>query len=481
MSGSRVGSVAIVMLLCASNFIQHARGQGAPVQKPGEPQPQRTFTLEQAVEFALRNYPAVRVALERLSAARAGVGLAQTSYLPRADMFYQANRATKNNIYGLLLPQTVISSMSGPVQAGTSNDSVWGSAAGVLVSWEPFDFGARAARVNVARAGQDRANSEMALTQLDVAVATANAYLTLLAAEQRVGAARANLDRRQVLATSVHTLVDNQLRPGADASRADAELARARTDLARAEQAEAISRAVLADILGIAGNSISIVSGPLLDLPPETTPPPSPVSAHPFAAAQQTRVNEVRARERFLDRSYFPRFDFQTSVFGRGSGANTDGSVQGGAGGLNLQRGNWASGLSISFPMFDIFSIRAEKSIEAANERAEAARYDQAIQDLTGQLQQIQATLEAARRIAQDTPAEVAAARATESQSRARYQAGLATIIEVAEAQSLLVQAETDDALARLAVWSDLASLGAAEGDLGQFLQFVHLKTQGGP
>jgi len=131
--------------------------------------------------------------------------------------------------------------------------------------------------------------------------------------------------------------------------------------------------------------------------------------------------------------------------------------------------------------MLDIFSIRAEQSIEAANERAEAARYDQAIQDLTGQLQQTQATLEAARRIAQDTPAEVAAARATESQSRARYQAGLATIIEVAEAQSLLVQAETDDALARLAVWSDLASLGAAEGDLGPFLQYVHLKTQGGP
>jgi outer membrane protein len=209
--------------------------------------------------------------------------------------------------------------------------------------------------------------------------------------------------------------------------------------------------------------------------------PPIPVSSHPFAAAHQARVNEAREREHVLNRSYFPRFNFQASVFGRGSGANTDGSVLGGSNGLNLQRENWATGLSISFPMFDIFSIRAEKSIEAANERAETPRYDQAIQDPTGQLQQIQATLEAARRIAQDTPAEVAAARATESQSRARYQAGLATIIEVAEAQSLLVQAETDDALARLAVWSDLASLSAAQGDLGPFLQYVRQKTQGGP
>jgi hypothetical protein len=44
-----------------------------------------------------------------------------------------------------------------------------------------------------------------------------------------------------------------------------------------------------------------------------------------------------------------------------------------------------------------------------------------------------------------------------------------------------LVQAEIDDALARLAVWNDLASVTAAQGDLGPFFQFLHQKTQGGP
>jgi hypothetical protein len=41
------------------------------------------------------------------------------------------------------------------------------------------------------------------------------------------------------------------------------------------------------------------------------------------------------------------------------------------------------------------------------------------------------------------------------------------------------VQAEIDDALARLAVWQNLASVTAAQGDLAPFLQFVHDKTQG--
>jgi outer membrane protein len=135
----------------------------------------------------------------------------------------------------------------------------------------------------------------------------------------------------------------------------------------------------------------------------------------------------------------------------------------------------------VTFPVFDILSIRSRKGIEGANERAEAAHYDQTLQDLTGQLRKAQASLEGARHVAENTPVELDAARTTETQERSRYQAGLATLIDVAEAQSLLVQAETDDALARLAVWQNLASVAAAHGDLGSFLQLLHDKTQGGP
>src|SRR5215468_140501 len=90
----------------------------------------RTFTLEQAVDFALKNYPAVRASLERSRAAEAGVGVARTSYLPRTDILWQTNRATDNNITGLLLPQSVIAPISGPVSLSTSMQSAWGSAGG---------------------------------------------------------------------------------------------------------------------------------------------------------------------------------------------------------------------------------------------------------------------------------------------------------------------------------------------------------------
>jgi len=46
----------------------------------------KVLTLEEAIDFALKHYPSVRASLERVNAAQAGVGLARTNYLPRADM-----------------------------------------------------------------------------------------------------------------------------------------------------------------------------------------------------------------------------------------------------------------------------------------------------------------------------------------------------------------------------------------------------------
>ena len=463
-----IATLVLLLISCHSAFAQSNDGKA------------KVFTLEEAVNFALQNYPAVRASIEQLSAARAGVGLAKTNYLPHADALWQANRATRNNISGLLLPQSVISPISGPVLSSTSNDSVWGSAAGLLVSWEPFDFGRRAATVNAARAGQNVANSELSVTRLDVAVAVTNAFFAVVATQQRVSAATANVDRRQVFANSVHVLVKNDLRPGADASRADAELARAQVLLIQAEQAQSVSRAALAEVLGIAGSNLQIDVGSLLSVPPRSSPTAPPLSTHPFATAEQARVDQIKAQEHILDRSYYPRLDLQSTIYGRGSGANTDGTIETGANGLGLDRSNWAAGLTVTFPLFDIFSIRAQKQIEAASERAERARYDQTLDDLTGQLQQVQATLDGARLVAEKTPVELQSAREAEMQARARYDAGLANLVEVADAQGLLVQAETDDALVRLAVWNDLASLTAAQGDLQPFLEFLHSKTQGG-
>ena len=121
------------------------------------PRPTTPLTIEAAVEWAVSHYPAMRVSLAEVAAAESGIDLAKTAYLPRTDLRLGVNRATRNNVFGLILPNAVIPAISGPVQEESTMTSTFGSSAGVLFSYEPFDFGLRRSNVQIAEALRARA------------------------------------------------------------------------------------------------------------------------------------------------------------------------------------------------------------------------------------------------------------------------------------------------------------------------------------
>jgi outer membrane protein TolC len=297
--------------------------------------------------------------------------------------------------------------------------------------------------------------------------------LTIAAAEQTVLAARAGVERAKMLDQVVETLAKNELRPGADASRSRAELALAETQSIQAEQSVEVARAALGQVLGIAAATITIESGPLLKLPRNAPVAALEAGRHPVALAQNAAIEAVKAREKSLDRSYFPKFSVEGTGYARGTGIDASGATGGAASGLGPNIQNWAVGMNVTFPAFDLPSIRARKEVEHYHELAETARYDQVIQNLNGEMEKANATLAGARRVAENTPIQLEAAHATEQQATARYKAGLGTIVEVAEAQRILTQAEIDDALARLSVWRAMLAVAVAEGDLGPYLEEV--------
>jgi outer membrane protein TolC len=460
--------------MLASRALTAADRQNEPPPSP--------LTLGAAVGYAAVHFPEARASLAKVVGARAAVGLARTAYLPRTDLLWQTNRATYNNIAGLLLPQSVIPPLSGPVLTNTSNTTAWGSAGGALCSWQPFDFGLRAANVNVAREAEGGANFQLQLTKLDVSAAAADAFLATVVAQQVRRAAEADVNRRELFAKTVHVLVDNQLRAGVEGSRADAELAAARTQMFRAQEAEENTRIALAQALGIAGQSIQIDPGSLAT----SLPPPlnnkdggESLSNHPLAELAMSAVDEFRAREHALQRSYFPSFYLQSAVSGRGSGVRPNGAILGGANGLAPDRSNFAVGITATFPVFDFFSLRSRKQIESANEQGVSAEYDKTVQQLTAQLQRARTELATSKKIADNTVVELQSAQMTENQAEARYRAALANVVEVSEAQRLLVQAESDNAIAKVSVWRALLAQAFAEGNLQPFMDAVQ-STVGG-
>jgi outer membrane protein TolC len=435
-----------------------------------QPAPPDALSIAQAVQNALHNYPSIQVSQEQINAAAAGIRLARTAYLPRVDVLAQVNRATRNNVFGVLLPQSTIPAMSGPVIGSNNLGTAWGSAIGTLVTWEPFDFGLRRATVAAAAAAQAESEATLKRTQFEVAAAAADAYLTLVAGEETVRAAQAGVDRAEVIARTTNALVGAQLRPGADASRAEAELAAARTQLIQAQQAVEVARAMVSRFVGMEPAQLAIASPRLLEPPPEESVPALDTTANPFAAEQSAVVEQTKAQLKALERSYFPRFYLQGSAYARGTSAETDGRLLGGLNGLAPSVQDYALGFSVTFPALDLPSIQAREAAQSAAVRAQTARYRQIAADLRAQWNAAVATLQGARRIAANTPLQVSAARAAVQQATARYESGLGNIDEVAEAQRLLTQAEIDDALARLGIWRGLLGVAAAAGDIQPFL-----------
>jgi len=438
-----------------------------------------TLTIDQAIQYGLDHYPSVRASLARVDAARSGIDLTRTAYLPRLDMGFQQNMGTFNKQSGVFFMTPYTPPIWGRQGDEVSYRGAFGSAAGAMAAWQPFDFGLRNANVDAARAAERQTAAGVTLTQLDVGLGVGDAFFTVLMAQQTVLAMKGNVERRRVFSDTVNVLVKNGLRPGVDASRALAELAMARTLLIQAEQSEGIARATLAEVLGAAGQTVEVLPGPLLSLPGERPIPEPAPWAHPLAVTQKATADIFQKRKEALERAYVPRFDLLAGVFSRGSSWERNGNREPGYGGLFPDTPNWVAGWTMSFELFDYAANQAKRMTEEHNLKAEMAAYDQVIQALTGKHAKAVETVKGAKRISENTPIQLAAARDTEVQARARYQTGLATVIEVAEAQQLVVQATIDDALARLGVWRSLLGLAGARGDLVPFLDLVRNEGHG--
>jgi outer membrane protein TolC len=430
---------------------------------------QAPLTIEQAVTTALQRYPAVRISEADVRAAAAGIDLARTAYLPRVDGIAGVNRGTRNNVFGTLLPSQIIAPISGPVLGTNGLGSAWGSTVGVLVTWEPFDFGLRRANVAVAEAGRARAEASVGRTRLEIATLVADQMLTMLAAEQTVTAGQAAVDRARELHRLTDALVQAELRPGVESSLARAEIAGAQAQVARARQAAGEARAALAALLGVEPSAANFSAGRLLNAP-EPPPEGADFNASPVAREARAVMAETEARLRALDRSYYPRLEVQGTSYARGTGALPDGRLLGGVNGLGPNIQNWAAGFTVTFPVFDFAQIRARRSAESARLDAERGRYDQVLVDLKSRRDQALAAYQGALEVAQTTPVASEAARAAVEQARARYQSGLGTALEVADAQRRLAQAEIDDSLARLSIWRARLAVFAATGDITPML-----------
>lgn len=442
-----------------------ARAEESPARE-AEEAPRRSYTIEQAVTDSLANHPRIRASVAEEGAFEARIDETRTRRLPNVGVSAQLNRSTGNTVPGAFAPLAGFVPVAGPVRGKTLDDGVWESGASLWGTWDVLAVTRQAAAVDAALAGRSEAAALSAARRLEVAYRAADAFLVLLAAEEGARAARASVERAQVLATVTKSLVDQTLRPGADAARADAELAGARTALARAEQGVEMRRAQLAEAVGNPSLRVEASPGALLapvnGIAARATTAPSP--GQPDIAVGDAAIARAAQAVRLVDVEYLPRVDFVAALWTRGSGL-----FQSPASGLVPDTANWMAGVNVTWSLLDIPALRARARVADASHAVAVAKRDEVALAVAGQLATSTAVLRGSLNVARQTPAALASARVAEQQAAARFKTGLSPVVDVADAQRLLAQAEIDEAVARLEVRRALLLLARASGDLGPF------------
>ena len=421
--------------------------------------------VEGAMSFAAKHHPTLRADDADVHAASEAVDVERARYMPDLEVFAQVDRSTTNAV-----PGTYFAVPGLPVLAGTPGRTFdsghWSTEAGASLTWDALGPRKWDVQIAKARAEVQLARDSADAGALDIEYAAADALIVALEREQTVAATKAGVDRAQVFLTIVQATVGSDLRAGADLSRAKAELAFAKTALARAQTARDLALSDLRVALGAPANApLQLDLGRLASTPPASLVAAGGRDPHLVAAGDRVRVAD--AERRVIATGTQPRLAVVGALFARGNGLLAGGAD---AHGLVPDAPNWALGVLFTWPLLADRTVAPAMRAQEARVTAEHAREDALAQELAGRTERARALLAGALEVARNTPDALQAAKDAEKQTTARFQAQLATADDVAQTQRLLVQAETDDALARLDVWRALLFDAYAGGDLAPFL-----------
>lgn len=392
----------------------------------------RELGLEEAVNIGLENAPLIVARIGDYVAAQQRVNQALAPLLPQL---------TGGGSFGRL---RTVSTIDGSAVTGD-----YGSAS-ITASQLLFDFGRTWAAKDVAKSTAGALKEVLEGQKLDVAQLVKTQYFTLLLSKRLVQVNLAALDRAEVNLRSAQGFFQVGTQPKSFVTRAEVDVANGRVNVIRAQNAVNLARVALNTAMGIAINAPTEVKD-LLAYQPFPTNRDLLVSE---ALGSRPEYRQVKAQADAADASVRQTFrDFFPNLFGSGTygvagvtgvPANDSRATSG-----FIDSGNqWNVGLTLSWSIFDGGGKIARYKEAKANLEAAQARVRDTELQIWQNVEQSYLNLgEAEERIG-------AAQKAVESAeenyllARGRFDAGVANIIELTDAQLALTQAQSDQAQA---------------------------------
>lgn len=397
-------------------------GGAAIAQTP----PQTSLTLAQAEDLALRSHPKIAVAQNTESAAGQRVTEARAALYPSINGEVTGSQANSGARLG----------------AGALNDSLLFNrqGEGIQVNQLITDLGRTRNLIANSRLQQQAAAQTTVATRYDVILGVNRAYYEVLESKELVKVAQETVNARQVLTNQVTALANAQLKSQVDVSFAEVNLSEARLLLIRAQDNLKQSYADLTRALGI---DMPPVEYQLVDTPQPAAPPPDPEPLVGQAIQNRPELSELRLRYQAAQKFQAAERDLKrpnvTLVAVGGALPYLDQNPR------VTPEGYEAAAINVEIPIFNghLFTAREE----AARYESQAA--DQRLRDLQQQVEHdVRAAWLTASNAWQRIPVTkelLGEANLALQLAQGRYNLGLASIVEVTQAQLNITQAQIEN------------------------------------
>jgi outer membrane protein len=287
-----------------------------------------------------------------------------------------------------------------------------------------------------AKLGAQAASQSAQQTDQDVLLSVNQAYFGVLRAETLLQVANETVKARQVMTDQITTLEKNQLKSLVDVAFAEVDLAKARLLLVQAQNGQKAADAQLANALGLGSpQPFQLVEEPL-----PSAPPGDPTDLVAQALVSRPDLSSARFTQESAQKFARAERDLWMPTISAVGAAGLAPAYQ-----LPLADHYEAAGINVNVPIFNGFLFSARH--QEANLRARAA--NQQTRDLADRISRdvrvAWANAVTAYQNLDVTAQLLQQANLALNLSQGRYKLGLASIVELSEAQLNLTQAQIDN------------------------------------
>lgn len=413
----RRAPIATVLALLALTLAAPpaAAQDNAPLQPSGGAQAPVIWTLPDVVDIALRNHPLIRQAEAEVAAAVARKGQARSGWYPDVNLSAGYNR------YRALSPTTRQS-------ATTEIDFLRGD-----LGWTLYDFGRTGASVDRADAQAALSRENATLTRDDVVFNAKVAFYNVLRAENTLEFQQRNVGQRETLLRQAQAFYETGVRARIDFVRAEANLYDSRALLGQARNELRVARIILLQRIGLDSSSEFILRGDF----DESTLPGSLAEWIEEAQRNRPELRALLEKERAAQESLrLARAGYRPYLEG--------GAGYGYAADDFPLKQNYSVAVTLSQPVFSGFLTREQ--VREAEASLSSVRHE-----ITELRRRVRLEVERSAYSVQEAGERLAARRkqreAAEENLRlatARYEVGAGDIIEMTDAQTQMVSADTE-------------------------------------